>query len=808
MAFYANESFFSDGETRVNPFVGQRQNMYNEHAVAGLADGGYVITWQESGAIRGQVYDRHGARTGAEFKIDLSASPYGGFTPAVTALRSGGFAVAWTETDGDLQGSYAQIFSASGASVGGRIQLNTETKAGQAHPSIAGLASGGFVATWTDGSQTGADDSADAVKAQLFDATGAKVGGEFLVNSTTRFLQFAPDVVGLLNGGFVIAWIDKGFTSDFNIRAQIYDAAGMRVGGEVVVNSGRTGSQLSPVIAPLASGGFVIAWTNDLRGAGGGIDIRAQIFGENGGKVGADFLVHTDAAADQVMPALAGLPSGGFIVTWHEAPTYNDTFQGEIKAQLFDGVGGRIGGEFIVNSVTAGGQYAPAVAAFGSGDFVITWQEVDGRGFNPISAREFLSATSGTAMPDRLEGTLDRDVLQGGAGDDQLFLQLGGEDTALGGAGNDILFYGSALNAADRNDGGEGTDTLVLQGSYDLTLGTNSLVGIEGISIQSGSITRWGQSGTNSYDYKLTIVEANVAPGQQFRVNAQSLTKGEDFTFNGSAESDGGRFLVYGGHGVDVLTGGSGNDVFFFEAGRLGAGDKVNGGAGADAVVISGSDPQVSGPLTFEIASGTFSSIEALSFNGRFASDPNATPSYKVTLKDGNIAAGASLVVNGSSLGAMQTLSFDASAEATGRLRLLGGAGADALTGGANADLLYAAGGADTLRGGGGADTFQYRATSDSTLAGSDTILDFQASLDKIDLSLIDANSGLDGDQAFAFIGNAAFGRVAGQLRAEFDPFENRWIVQGDIDGDGAADIQILLTTTGQQRIGAGDFLL
>lgn len=547
MAFFAKESFFSDGETRVNPFVGQRQNMSNEHAVAGLADGGYVITWQESGAIRGQVYDRHGARTGAEFKIDLSASPYGGFTPAVTALRSGGFAVAWTETDGDLQGSYAQIFSASGASVGGRIQLNTETKAGQAHPSIAGLASGGFVATWTDGSQTGGDDS-DAVKAQLFDATGAQVGGEFLVNSTTRSLQFAPNVVGLLNGGFVIAWIDKGFTSDFNIRTQIYDAAGMRVGGEVVVNSGGTGSQLSPVIAALASGGFVIAWTNDLRGAGGGIDIRAQIFTENGGKVGADFLVHTDAAADQVMPALAGLPSGGFIVTWHEAPTFNDTFQGEIKAQLFDQVGGRIGGDFIVNSTTAGGQYAPAVAAFGSGDFVITWQEVDGRGFNPISARQFLSITSGTAMADRIEGTLDRDVLHGGAGDDLLFLQLGGEDTAFGGAGNDILFYGAALTAADRNEGGEGNDTLVLQGSYDLTLGPNSLVGIEGISIQSGSITRWGESGANSYDYSLRTVDQNVVSGQQLRVNGQSLRAGEDLAFDGSAESDG-KFLIFGGYG-------------------------------------------------------------------------------------------------------------------------------------------------------------------------------------------------------------------------------------------------------------------
>jgi hypothetical protein len=91
----------------------------------------------------------------------------------------------------------------------------------------------------------------------------------------------------------------------------------------------------------------------------------------------------------------------------------------------------------------------------------------------------------------------------------------------------------------------------------------------------------------------------------------------------------------------------------------------------------------------------------------------------------------------------------------------------------------------------------------------SDRILDFEAGQDKIDLSLIDAISGMGGDQAFAFIGDAAFSNVAGQLRAAFDANANLWTVQGDIDGDGTADFQILLTTTStQQQIGAGDFLL
>ena len=166
-------------------------------------------------------------------------------------------------------------------------------------------------------------------------------------------------------------------------------------------------------------------------------------------------------------------------------------------------------------------------------------------------------------------------------------------------------FFGGALDANDRGHGGEGNDTLVLQGNYPaLYLHSEIVTGIEGLSLQSGSITRWGQSGANSYDYVVTTSDANVASGQQLRVNAQSLLAGEDFTLNGGAEMDG-RFLVYGGHGAEQLTGGAGNDIFFFEAGRLGAADRIVGGGGSDAVVISGA--AAGALLSSTIAAGTLS---------------------------------------------------------------------------------------------------------------------------------------------------------------------------------------------------------
>lgn len=117
---------------------------------------------------------------------------------------------------------------------------------------------------------------------------------------------------------------------------------------------------------------------------------------------------------------------------------------------------------------------------------------------------------------------------------------------------------------------------------------------------------------------------------------------------------------------------------------------------------------------------------------------------------------------------------------------LLGGAGNDRLYGGDGADTLAGGSGADRLEGGGGADTFRFGA-AESTDAARDSIVDFLgASGDRIDLSQIDAKTSAIGDQAFAFIGSAAF-TGAGQLRY------SGGVLSGDTDGDKIADFSASL---------------
>jgi Ca2+-binding RTX toxin-like protein len=402
---------------------------------------------------------------------------------------------------------------------------------------------------------------------------------------------------------------------------------------------------------------------------------------------------------------------------------------------------------------------------------------------------------------DALGGSTASDMLYGEGGNDVFYVQNGGEDLVFGGSGNDVVYFGAALSAGDVADGGDGRDVVVLQGNVTAVLSETNLVGIESISIQSGATTRFGDTANNSYDYDLTTADGNVAAGQQLIVNAQSLRAGEDFTFDGSAESDG-RFLVYGGHGVDNLTGGAGADAFFFEGQRWGPNDRVDGGAGRDSLVISGG----SGVTRIEFGADSFTGIESISLNNRFATDPTQKPSYELVLHNGNVAPGATLIVNASSIAtAGQFVNVDGSAVRDGNLILFSGAGDDVLTGGAGGDILFAAAGADDLAGGAGADTFRYDLVSDSTAAATDGILDFQSGTDRIDLSRIDANSNSAGNQAFSWIGSSAFDGAAGQLRA-FQSGGN-WIVEGDTDGDGDADLVISVTTQGAAPLVLGDFL-
>jgi Ca2+-binding RTX toxin-like protein len=230
------------------------------------------------------------------------------------------------------------------------------------------------------------------------------------------------------------------------------------------------------------------------------------------------------------------------------------------------------------------------------------------------------------------------------------------------------------------------------------------------------------------------------------------------------------------------MSGGAGNDYYTVDN----VGDLVieNGGEGTDVV-------------NSNIGWTLGSNVERLVLRG--TADIHGTGNG-----DANIITGNSGGNQLSGLGGNDTLNG-----ASGNDTLLGGAGADLLSGGVGNDWLEGGADRDDMTGGTGADSFVFRDGdfSGTTFATADIIRDFSSAQgDHINLGFVDANSanGTGTNEAFAFIGTAAFSHTAGELR--YEQVSGFTYVYGDTNGDGAADFMMRLD--GLHALSGGDFVL
>jgi Ca2+-binding RTX toxin-like protein len=182
----------------------------------------------------------------------------------------------------------------------------------------------------------------------------------------------------------------------------------------------------------------------------------------------------------------------------------NDLFTGHFGGNVAGLVRGGGGND---TYVIDGAAYVVEEAAGEGTDEVRTGLAVYRLGANV----ENLTGTSSAGQD--LRGNSSDNAVTGGSGNDVLRLQDGGDDTVLAGAGNDTLFFIGSLTAADVVNGGDGVDTLVLQGPYGSLALTANVTQIENISILGGGNTGFGEPGTNRHDYVLTTHDANFAAG-------------------------------------------------------------------------------------------------------------------------------------------------------------------------------------------------------------------------------------------------------------------------------------------------------
>ena len=232
-------------------------------SIANLSNGGYVVTWTDLsgkdgdlGGVYAQIYDNVGAKVGSYFQVNTTTSGYQ-WSMSVAGLNDGGFVISWQSpnSSGGRQIN-GQVFNNSGNNVGSELTFSYVG----GNPSVSGFSNGGYVAVWDSGytnngvagtvfdsdynsvanfTTSGAYlssprvttlthgnffvifEGTNGINGQLFDSSSNKIGGDIsIINSSSYNLDY-PFVTGIQDGKFVVSFTEEG-----NLYKKQYDAGG------------------------------------------------------------------------------------------------------------------------------------------------------------------------------------------------------------------------------------------------------------------------------------------------------------------------------------------------------------------------------------------------------------------------------------------------------------------------------------------------------------------------------------------------------------------------------------------------------
>jgi Ca2+-binding RTX toxin-like protein len=476
------------------------------------------------------------------------------------------------------------------------------------------------------------------------------------------------------------------------------------------------------------------------------------------------------------------------------------------------------------------------------------------------SGKDTLSGGDGD---DLISGTAG-DIISGGAGDDQTAMGTIKGVHYDGGEGTDRI---STEDGNFLHTDIAGLEEVVLNGSVlKITAGLlSSLTFVEAhdIKIAGGGTIDLSNSVLHAYQMTLSDESTTLILPETTDLNHGLTVFGQDgddtITGGAAAETiwggDGdnvlsggdGDDILHAGGGINTLSGGDGNDALYVNASQVTT-TPVDGGDGEDELYIPFSgdtivleDIPMASIEKMECFANAYCKAETLLglhvFVGRdlhlttggtidltetlfvannlFLNDDGTTLTLPMQSGIGSfsVTGGASkdVISGGDPLtqfylngGGGNDVIDQTSSKFTGFLE--GGDGNDVLIGGADGDRLTGGAGIDKMTGHGGGDVFAFEPGDvGATLDTADRITDFRlAQQDLMDLSDIDADSATPGS-TFTFIGNAAFGNHAGELRYEFDGPSKTYVI-GDSDGDGVGDLFIRLD--GNVALTADSFFL
>ena len=617
------------------------------------------------------------------------------------------------------------------------------------------------VAQLTNGNVVIVTEDADSIVYRIQDTSGNPMLG---FTDIGDLASTNADVAALQNGGFVIVNEDDFGApgGDVDIDLRFYNAAGVLQPGAVSIAP--VDRDLNPAVAVLDNGNVVVTWQ---RVDGGSTEIRAAIYTQTGVVVQSDFLVDTTGSINRE-PQVVATSNGGFALFYEDngwgtggtditMARYNSagTFQGFNNLSNPNNAASTRDERNVQVTRLADGNLAIAYEhdSFFDQDVVMRVLRDDG---SALSGEVTIDGAS-SVVADQTAPDL---AMLGRSG---VAVVVDGSDTGLEGESRTIRVVHTSDGADDLLSGGQMFD------DFYGGAGTDTVAYLDATSGVTASLATGGTGGDATGD-TYSGIESLWGSNQ-----------GDSLTGDGGAnylKGAGGDDTLFGGAGADQLDGGTGADT-------------MNGGLGNDFYYVDNVGDVIQGEIGYASGGGidtvrTFVNNYVAPDNIELVRITNITDTdnYNAT---GNDAPGT-LVGN------------------AGNNTLNGRGGNDQINGNNGDDVLIGGEGRDTLVGGNGEDTFVYTSVSNSRAgsANRDVINGFSrgpGTQDIIDLSGVDANSvGGTANDAFVFLGSAAFdgfGSVsAGQLRMQSLGGPNAVLIEGDVNGDGVADMQIFVNLT------------
>jgi Ca2+-binding RTX toxin-like protein len=575
---------------------------------------------------------------------------------------------------------------------------------------------------------------------------------EFQLNTYEVNDQRFPSVLGLSNGGFVVAYnnadneVFEGVT-DGVIRLDFYDSARNVIGTARIPYEPGIDAVGAPSLTQLANGRVVVIWSDD-NAAAPGPGVRGAVFTASGTQIGDEFDVSQIGVGGYTHQSVTALESGGFVAIVQRGATRSlRLFDADATPTLIVGMGGDFPGQV-------------KIAALDGGGFVAVWDETPGDVTNPSQGYYRIWNDDGSPRtPVRAivdfysERQLDVDALPGG-GFAVAYVRLEETDTSsrLAGVGMQ-LFDGDGDRLSTRTVSAAGefdfnpaltvlaNGTIVVAWSRSATIADTEILA-RYFSPTGAALTVNGNNGAfvlsagPSYRPALDAmlegafiagwedVESDGDGGslqgtvrqllrQAIGDAAGNLIAGDEL--KDDLRGEGGNDTLIGAEANDRLEGGSGNDSLFGGTGD----DDIQGGSFSDTIFGGDGDDDIWGN-TLASPSGSASADTIDGGDG----DDRIVGASGSDLIEGGLNADTLFGGRGNDrLYAMQADDVDGSAVADslngedGNDSLYGARGADTLSGGSGNDLLEGGLGADSLSGGTGLDTVSYAASNAQVLA-------------------------------------------------------------------------------------------